>query len=72
MCQSNTAKYLIFFLKEVANYLQPTQRVKVPKIVTAFEEFYASVISNNCPGKQTRFLSTLKNLAAACFPFSSR
>jgi hypothetical protein len=22
-------------------------------------------------GKQTRFLSTLKNLAAACFPFSS-
>jgi hypothetical protein len=29
------------------------------------------LIGNICPGKQTRFLSTLKNLAAACFPFSS-
>jgi hypothetical protein len=36
-----------------------------------FFEFYTSLISNNCPGKQTRFLSTLKNLAAACFSFSS-
>jgi hypothetical protein len=41
--------------------------LRVPKIVTACEEFYASLISN----KQTRFLSILKNLAAACFPFSS-
>ena len=40
-------------------------------MVTACEEFYASLISNNCPDKQTRFLSTLKNMAAACFPFSS-
>jgi hypothetical protein len=47
------------------------QRVRVPIIVTACEEFYTSLISNNCPGKQTRFLSTLKNLAVVCFPFSS-
>jgi hypothetical protein len=36
-------------------------------LVTACEEFYTSLISN----KQTRFLSILKNLAAACFLFSS-
>jgi hypothetical protein len=42
-------------------------------LITLLLDFkiHFTLISNNCPGKQTRFLSTLKNLAAACFSFSS-